>query len=140
MLNCRTGNCTAGSNPAPTATNLDRSNFSSVSGILGSFILLGVPAGVLTLRPRERRDRLLALLALPVAGGLAWMAIVLQAANWDLFLPRYLYPAIPGFALLAALALGRVRDGRLLLPVATTLTVLLSGWWIYLAGVEPVTG
>ena len=111
-----------------------------VAGILGFAILLGVPAGVLTLKPRERRNRLLALLALPVAAGLAWMAIALQAANWDFFLPRYLYPAIPGFALLAAVALGRVSRGRILVPVATTLTVLLTGWWIYLAGVEPFTG
>lgn len=110
------------------------------AGIIGFAILLGVPAGVLTLRPATRRNALLGLLALPILAGVAWMAVALQAANWDFFLPRYLYPAIPGFAALAAVALGRVRQGRVLLPVAATLTVLLTGWWIYLAGVEPFTG
>lgn len=111
-----------------------------VAGIVGLAIVFGVPAGVLTLRPPARRNRLLGLLALPVLVGIAWMAIALQAANWDFFLPRYLYPAIPGFAVLAAVALGRIREGRVLLPVAATLTVLLGGWWLYLAGVEPFTG
>ena len=111
-----------------------------MAGIVGLAIAIGVPAGVLTLKPASRRNRLLGLLALPVLVGIAWMAIALQAANWDFFLPRYLYPAIPGFAVLAAVALGRIREGRVLLPVAATLTVLLGGWWLYLAGVEPFTG
>ena len=111
-----------------------------VAGVLGFAVLAGVPAGVLGIRPSDRRNRLLALLALPVLAGIAWMAIALQAANWDFFLPRYLYPAMPGFAALAAVAVGRIRSGSLLMPVATTLTVLLVGWWIYLAGVEPFTG
>ena len=111
-----------------------------VAGIVGLAIAIGVPAGVLTLKPASRRNRLLGLLALPVFVGIAWMAVALQLSNWDFFVPRYLYPAIPGFAVLAAVALGRIREGRVLLPVAATLTVLLGGWWLYLAGVEPFTG
>jgi len=66
---------------------------------------------------------------------------VLLVLNWDFFLPRYLYPTIPGLMLLAAVSLGRLRGGaRALLVGAAVMTILLGAWWAYLATVEPFTG
>ena len=99
------------------------------------------PLGVIGVKPTERRTQLLVLLALPVGAGIAWMAYVLLVLNWDFFLPRYLYPAIPGLMLLAAVSIGRLRHGaRALTASAAVLTVLLAGWWVYLSTVEPFTG
>ncbi|MCX6370330.1 MAG: glycosyltransferase family 39 protein [Solirubrobacterales bacterium] len=104
-------------------------------------LVVFAPLGVLSVRPSERRTQLLALLALPVGVGIIWMSYVLLVINWDFFLPRYLYPTIPGLMLLAAVSLGRLRRGaRALLVGAAVMTVLLGAWWAYLATVEPFTG
>ena len=81
------------------------------------------------------------LLALPVGVGLVWICYVLLVLNWDFFLPRYLYPTIPGLMLLAAVSIGRLRGGaRALTASAAVITALLAVWWVYLSTVEPFTG
>jgi len=108
--------------------------------LMVSLVVLA-PLGVLSVTARERRARLLVLLALPIGVGLVWMCYVLLVINWDFFLPRYLYPAVPGLMLLAAVSIGRLRKGtRALTASAAVLTVLLAGWWVYLSTVEPFTG
>ncbi|MEI7691833.1 MAG: glycosyltransferase family 39 protein [Actinomycetes bacterium] len=104
-------------------------------------LVVFAPLGVLSVRPSERRTQLLALLALPVGVGIIWMSYVLLVINWDFFLPRYLYPTIPGLMLLAGVSLGRLRGGaRALTASAAVITALLAVWWVYLSTVEPFTG
>jgi len=104
-------------------------------------LVVFAPLGVLSVRPSERRTQLLALLALPVGVGIIWMSYVLLVINWDFFLPRYLYPTIPGLMLLAAVSLGRLRRGaRALTASAAVITALLAVGWVYLSTVEPFTG
>ena len=109
--------------------------------VLMTALVVLAPLGVFSVKPSERRTQLLVLLALPVGVGLVWMCYVLLVVNWDFFLPRYLYPTIPGLMLLAAVSLGRLRSGARALKIsAATMTVLLGGWWVYLSTVEPFTG
>ena len=55
---------------------------------------------------------------------------MLLVLNWDFFLPRYLYPTIPGLMLLAAVSIGRLRGGaRALTASAAVITALLAVWW-----------
>jgi 4-amino-4-deoxy-L-arabinose transferase-like glycosyltransferase len=91
--------------------------------------------------PSPRRGKAFAVLALPVAGGLAIMTWFLLVGNWDFFLPRYLYPELAAFGLLTALALRRLlgRDGRLA-GVAAAVTVALGVLWLHLTTVTPFTG
>ncbi len=111
-----------------------------LTALMTALVVLA-PLGVLRLRPRERRTQLLVLLALPIAVGIVWMCYVLLVLNWDFFLPRYLYPAVPGLMLLAAVSIGRLRRGARALTVgATAITALLTIWWAYLSTVEPFTG
>ncbi len=109
--------------------------------VLMTGLVVVAPLGVLGLGRSERRTRLLVLLALPVAVGIVWMCYVLLVLNWDFFLPRYLYPTIPGLMLLAAVSLGRLRSGARALTIsAAAITILLTAWWGYLGTVEPFTG
>ena len=109
--------------------------------LLMTALVVLAPLGVLSVKPSERRTQLLVLLALPVGVGLIWMCYVLLVLNWDFFLPRYLYPTIPGLMLLAAVSLGRLRSGARALTVsAAVITALLAVWWVYLSTVEPFTG
>lgn len=109
--------------------------------LLMTALVVLAPLGVLSVKPSERRTQLLVLLALPVGVGIVWMCYVLLVLNWDFFLPRYLYPTIPGLMLLAAVSLGRLRSGaRALTLSAAAITALLTIWWAYLSTVEPFTG
>lgn len=109
--------------------------------LLMTALVVLAPLGVLSVKPSERRTQLLVLLALPVGVGLVWICYVLLVVNWDFFLPRYLYPAVPGLMLLAAVSLGRLRSGaRALTLSAAAITALLTIWWVYLSSVEPFTG
>ena len=109
--------------------------------VLMTALVVLAPLGVLSVKPSEQRTRLLVLLALPVGVGLVWICYVLLVLNWDFFLPRYLYPTIPGLMLLAAVSIGRLRGGARALPAsAAGRTALLAVWWVYLSTVEPFTG
>ena len=109
--------------------------------LLMTALVVLAPLGVLSVKPSERRRQLLVLLALPVGVGLVWICYVLLVLNWDFFLPRYLYPTIPGLMLLAAVSIGRLRSGACALTAsAAVITALLAVWWVYLSTVEPFTG
>jgi hypothetical protein len=111
-----------------------------LTALMTALVVLA-PLGVLSVRPSERRARLLVLLGLPVGVGVVWMCYVLLILNWDFFLPRYLYPTIPGLILMAAVSIGRLRSGaRVLTASAGVITALLAVWWVYLSTVEPFTG
>jgi hypothetical protein len=78
-------------------------------------------------------------LVLPVAAGILLMSVSLLAENWDAFYPRYLYGALPGFAVFAGLALMRALGERALLWSSGVLTALLLALWVHLSGVTPAT-
>jgi 4-amino-4-deoxy-L-arabinose transferase-like glycosyltransferase len=89
--------------------------------------------------PSAERRRALAVLVLPLAAGIVLMSVSLLAENWDAFYPRYLYGALPGFAVFAALALTRALGERALVWSSAVLTVALLGLWAHLASVTPAT-
>jgi hypothetical protein len=89
--------------------------------------------------PSVARRGALAVLVLPLAAGILLMSVSLLVENWDAFYPRYLYGALPGFAVFAALALMRALGERALLWSSAALTVLLLALWAHLSGVTPAT-
>jgi len=109
--------------------------------LLGGALLVVVVAG-LTRMPRPRAGRLAVVAVLPVAGGLVWMLYAMLASNWDFFLPRYLYPQLVVFGLLAAVSVRRLAGPGHAVPIAAaSLTGILAALWIYLAAtVTPFTG
>jgi hypothetical protein len=78
-------------------------------------------------------------LLLPLVAGVLLMSVSLLVENYDAFYGRYLYGALPGFGVLAALALRRAFGERALLWSAAGVTVLLLGLWAHLATVTPAT-
>jgi 4-amino-4-deoxy-L-arabinose transferase-like glycosyltransferase len=89
--------------------------------------------------PSVERRRALAVLVLPLAAGIVLMSVSLLAENWDAFYPRYLYGALPGFAVFAGLALMRALGERAVLWGSGALTALLLALWVHLSGVTPAT-
>jgi 4-amino-4-deoxy-L-arabinose transferase-like glycosyltransferase len=95
---------------------------------------------VLMLRaPAAELRRGLAVLLLPLVSGILLMSLSLLGDNWDAFLPRYVYPALPGCAALAALGLATRASARVQLATAGVLTALLLALWLHLATVTPFT-
>jgi hypothetical protein len=93
---------------------------------------------VVRVPPAERRPALTVLL-LPLVAGVLLMSVSLLAENYDAFYGRYLYGALPGFGVLAALALRRAFGERALLWSAGGVTALLLALWAHLATVTPAT-
>ena len=89
--------------------------------------------------PSVERRPTLTVLVLPLAAGILLMSVSLLAENWDAFYPRYLYGALPGFAVFAALALMRALGERALVWSSAGLTVLLLALWAHLSSVTPAT-
>jgi hypothetical protein len=102
-------------------------------------VVLAVPLLAAARVPSVERRRALAVLVLPLAAGILLMSVSLLVENWDAFYPRYLYGALPGFAVFAALALMRTLGERALLWSSAALTVLLLALWAHLSGVTPAT-
>lgn len=103
-------------------------------------IALAVPALLAVARPPARAGRALAFLVAPLVLSFAALAFVLLASQFDLLKPRYLHPALPGYALFVALVLRRWLPPRgiaLLAGVVTAATVVL---WLVLAAGETYTG
>jgi hypothetical protein len=92
-----------------------------------------VPPVLAAVRRPRGGARAVALLAAPLALGLALMTAGLLIGNWDFFYPRYLYGVLPAYGLFAALALGPRASAR----AAGVLTLGLVGLWAYLATVTP---
>jgi 4-amino-4-deoxy-L-arabinose transferase-like glycosyltransferase len=104
-----------------------------------ALLVLALPAlaGV-RIPPAERRPALVVLL-LPLVAGVLLMSVSLLVENYDAFYGRYLYGALPGFGVLAALALRRAFGERALLWSAGGVTALLLVLWAHLATVTPAT-
>jgi hypothetical protein len=65
--------------------------------------------------------------------------VSLLVENWDAFYARYLYSALPGFAVFAALAVGTALGARALFWSSAALTALLLVLWAHLSTVTPAT-
>jgi hypothetical protein len=101
--------------------------------------VLAVPLLAAVRVPSVERRRALAVLVLPLAAGILLMSVSLLVENWDAFYPRYLYGALPGFAVFVALALMRALGEWALLWSSAALTVLLLALWAHLSSVTPAT-
>jgi 4-amino-4-deoxy-L-arabinose transferase-like glycosyltransferase len=102
-------------------------------------LVLALPVlAVVRIPPAERRPALTVLL-LPLVAGVLLMSVSLLVENYDAFYGRYLYGALPGFGVLAALAVRRAFGERALLWSAGGVTALLLALWAHLATVTPAT-
>jgi hypothetical protein len=102
-------------------------------------VVLALPVlAAVRIPPAERRPALVVLL-LPLVAGVLLMSVSLLVENYDAFYGRYLYGALPGFGVLAALALRRAFGERALLWSAGGATALLLVLWAHLATVTPAT-
>ncbi len=112
-----------------------------IAGEVFFALLAVVPLAAMLRVDALRRRRLLVLAALPVGATLAWMAYGLVVGDWDFFLPRYLYPSLMVYGLLAAVGLRRVLGSdRRLAWLAAAMTLVLVVIWARVATVEPFTG
>jgi 4-amino-4-deoxy-L-arabinose transferase-like glycosyltransferase len=104
-----------------------------------ALLVLGLPVLAAVRIPAAERRPALTVLLLPLVAGVLLMSVSLLVENYDAFYGRYLYGALPGFGVLAALALRRAFGERALLWSAAGVTVLLLGLWAHLATVTPAT-
>jgi 4-amino-4-deoxy-L-arabinose transferase-like glycosyltransferase len=102
-------------------------------------LVMAVPLLAAVRIPSVERRRALAVLVLPLAAGIVLMSVSLLVENWDAFYPRYLYGALPGFAVFGGLALIRAAGQRAALWSSAALTVLLLALWAHLSTVTPAT-
>ena len=104
-----------------------------------ALLVLAVPVLALIRVPSAERRPALVVLLLPLVAGVLLMSVSLLADNYDAFYGRYLYGALPGFGVLAALAVRRAFGERALAWSAAGVTVLLLALWAHLATVTPAT-
>jgi 4-amino-4-deoxy-L-arabinose transferase-like glycosyltransferase len=109
----------------------------------GLGLVLRLLPGVLiaaALLPAIRRPRLLAspqaaLLASPLPLGVLTMVAIVLFADWPSFLPRYVNPTLPLFALFAAWAWMRTRPREAAtLACAAAASLIAAFTWVYMAG------
>src|SRR5919197_339608 len=108
--------------------------------IVPAFLVVPLALGAFApLRPGERA-RAWWILAAKMLFGLLAMLASFAIANWNLFAPRYLHPALPGFALFGALALVRlVPRPRVVGGIAVAITLALLALWAHLSTVTPAS-
>jgi Dolichyl-phosphate-mannose-protein mannosyltransferase len=104
-----------------------------------ALLVLAVPVLALIRVPAPERRPALVVLLLPLVAGVLLMSVSLLVDNYDAFYGRYLYGALPGFGVLAALAVRRAFGERALGWSAGGVTVLLLALWAHLATVTPAT-
>jgi hypothetical protein len=102
-------------------------------------LVLAVPLLAAVPIPAAERRRALAVLLLPLVTGILLMSVSLLVENWDAFYARYLYGALPGFGVFAALAVGRAFGARAVFLSSAGLTVALMLLWAHLSTVTPAT-
>lgn len=102
-------------------------------------VVLAVPVLALVRVPSVERRPALIVLLLPLVAGVLLMSVSLLVDNYDAFYGRYLYGALPGFGVLAALAVRRAFGERALAWSAAGVTVALLALWAHLATVTPAT-
>jgi hypothetical protein len=106
---------------------------------LFAVLVLAVPVLALVRVPSAERRPAVIVLLLPLVAGVLLMSVSLLADNYDAFYGRYLYGALPGFGVLAALTVRRAVGERALAWSAAGVTVLLLALWAHLATVTPAT-
>ena len=62
------------------------------------------------------------------------MAGTMVFGDWDIFFTRYLYPTLPGVALLAGWGVQRLDRPRLTMWYAGAMFAIPAVAWVYLAG------
>jgi hypothetical protein len=102
-------------------------------------LVLAAPLLAAVSIPATQRRRAVAVLLLPLVTGVVLMSVSLLTENWDAFYARYLYGALPGFAVFAALAVARALGARALFLSSAGLTALLLLLWAHLSTVTPAT-
>jgi len=102
-------------------------------------LVLAVPVLALLRVPSAERRPVLIVLLLPLVAGVLLMSVSLLVDNYDAFYGRYLYGALPGFGVLAALAVRRAFGQRALAWSAAGVTAALLVLWAHLATVTPAT-
>ena len=104
-----------------------------------ALLVLALPVLAAVRIPVAERRPALVVLLLPLVAGVLLMSVSLLVENYDAFYGRYLYGALPGFGVLAALALRRAFGERALVWSAGGVTALLLALWAHLATVTPAT-
>ena len=102
-------------------------------------LVLALPLLAAVRIPTAERRPALAVLLLPLVAGVLLMSVSLLVENYDAFYGRYLYGTLPGFGVLAALALRRAFGERALMWAAGGVTVALLALWAHLSTVTPAT-
>jgi hypothetical protein len=93
--------------------------------------LFGAPLALLALEPARLRSREFALLVIPALLAALTIAATLLLADWDLFLARYLYPALPPLALFAAIAWRRLlRSERTAVIASAAVSAAVAALWV----------
>jgi 4-amino-4-deoxy-L-arabinose transferase-like glycosyltransferase len=104
-----------------------------------AILVLAVPLLAAVRIPSAERRPALVVLVLPLVAGVLLMSVSVLVENYDAFYGRYLYGALPGFGVFAALALRRTFSERVVAWSAAGVTVLLLALWAHLSSVTPAT-
>ena len=98
-------------------------------------LALGLLAAAIAALVVGRRDWRIWFLALPAIGGLGLLvAVYLFTGSLEIFLLRYVYPALPPLALAAEFGLARGGVTRVHVAGLLAVTLLLGALWVDLAG------
>jgi 4-amino-4-deoxy-L-arabinose transferase-like glycosyltransferase len=93
--------------------------------------VFGFPLLLFVLEPRWIKSRHALLLAGPLVLGIAMIAYSTVLENWPLTLPRYVFPALPPLALLAALSWSRLlRPPAAPLVLSALCSLTIAVVWI----------
>ena len=95
-------------------------------------LLVAVTIALLVSGPRATR-RQVGFFVLPLVAGIALQTWALVAADWDLFLLRYLQPVLPALVIAVAAAVARKRPGWLRAGVLVV-AVITAALWVQMAG------
>ena len=106
---------------------------------LFAVVVLAVPVLATVRVPRPERRPARAVLLLPLVTGVLLMSVSVLVENYDAFYGRYIYGALPGFGVLAALSVRRAFGERALMWSAAGVTVALIALWAHLSTVTPAT-
>ena len=103
--------------------------------VTASVLLLGLAAAGIAALVVGRRDWRVWFLALPALAGLASLvAVYTFTGSLEIFLLRYIYPALPPLALAAGIVLAGRAPGRVQLAVLSVGTLAVFALWVRLAG------
>jgi 4-amino-4-deoxy-L-arabinose transferase-like glycosyltransferase len=102
--------------------------------VVTDVLALGLLAAGLAALVRCRREWRAWFLALPLLGAVGLVIAIYIATGTDNFYLRYIYAALPPFALGAGIGLTRGAVTRLHVGTLLTATLVIGGLWVHLAG------